>query len=176
MVFKSKSTSGPIWGSVRKYTAVGVLLSMIHGGALAEPSCRTAFEEPEFAFAAGCLVKNGNRMLLVRHRYNGKLGFPAGFADPGESAQCTAHRETWEETGLDVVVHGLIERLSTGLALYRCELTDAAAAGSDELVVPRSGRGEIARVLWLDPRSTQAPDWRFPRDYPVILDLFNQAE
>jgi len=110
---------------------------------------------------------------MVRHRYNGKLGFPAGRAAPRESAQCAAHRETWEETGMAVVVHGLIRRLGTGLALYSCELVDPAAADPQELTVPRSGLAEISEVMWRDPRATEADEWRFPRDYPVIIELFN---
>lgn len=113
---------------------------------------------------------------MVRHRFNGKLGFPAGGASPGESAQCVAHRETWEEAGVAVVVHGLITRLGTGLALYRCELTDPAVADSNELTVPHSALTEISEVLWRDPRTTEAHEWRFPRDYPVVIELFNESE
>lgn len=143
--------------------------------ASAAPECRTAFDEPEFAFAAGCLVRDGDRMLMVRHRFGGKLGFPAGGARPGESAQCVAHRETWEETGIDVVVHGMIRRLDTGLALYRCELSDVEAL-SGELPVPANGATEISEVMWRDPRATEASEWRFPRDYPVIIELFEKPE
>lgn len=165
MVFKSA-----------KYIATGALLSIFNAEVVAQPECRTAFDEPDFAFAAGCLVRSGDRMLMVRHRFSGKLGMPAGAANAGESAQCVAHRETWEETGVAVVVHGLISRLGTGMALYRCEPVDAAVALSDELAVPRSGVAEISEVMWRDPRTTEAAEWRFPRDYPVIVNIFDQAE
>lgn len=161
-------------GLAAKYIAIVLLLSISHSGAFAQPACRKAFEEPDFAFAAGCLVRNGERMLMVRHRYSGKIGFPAGFARPGESAQCVAHRETWEESGVSVVVHGLLKRLGTGLALYHCEPVDEAMAAGDSLPVPPSGRNEISEVMWLDPRSTDVSEWRFERDYPVILELFDQ--
>lgn len=147
---------------------------MMSSAAGAQPPCQTAFAEPEFAFAAGCLVKSGDRMLVVRHVYGGKLGFPAGHAAPGESAQCVAHRETWEETGVAVIVHGMLTRFRNGFALYRCELADPGAASASELSVPRSARAEISRVFWLDPASTRASDWRFPRDYPVLVELFER--
>lgn len=146
---------------------------MISAGVSAQPDCRMAFEEPEFAFAAGCMVKSGDRMLVVRHVYGGKLGFPAGRARSGESAQCVAHRETWEETGMEVIVHGMLWRFRNGFALYRCELVNPDAAAT-EPAVPRNGRSEVSQVLWLDPASTGAADWRFPRDYPVIVELFSQ--
>lgn len=159
---------------MREYIPMIVLLSMLAGGASAQPPCRTAFDDAEFAFAAGCLIQHGDRVLVVHHRFGGKLGFPGGRAGSGESAQCVAHRETREETGLDVVVHDMLERFGNGFALYRCELADSAAARTDELAVPPSGRNEITRVFWVDPRATQAADWRFPRDHPRILRLLEK--
>lgn len=155
-----------------KYTPMAAALLLLVGGAWAQPPCRTAVDEPEFAFAAGCLVRHGDRMLAVRHRFGGKLGFPGGRTHSGENAQCVAHRETWEETGVEVVVHEVLKRFGNGFALYRCELADPSTAGADELEVPRSGRNEISRVIWIDPRTTHAADWRFPRDHPEILRLF----
>ena len=156
-----------------EYSAVITVLSILAGSAWAQPPCRTAVEEPEFAFAAGCMVRQGDRVLAVRHRFGGKLGFPAGRANSGESAQCVAHRETWEETGVDVVVQQLLKRFGNGFALYRCELAAGGAGRVDELTVPASGRSEISQVLWIDPHTTQAADWRFPRDYPEILRLLD---
>lgn len=150
----------------------GALLFGLTADLAAAPPCRIAFEEPEFSMAAGCLLRDDDRMLAVRHRGSGKLGFPAGFTRPMESAQCVAHRETFEETGLDVVVHGMIRQFGNGFTLYRCELADTGPAEVDELQVPASGRSEVSEVLWVDPTSTEASDWRFPRDYPVILQLF----
>jgi len=112
-------------------------------------------------------------MLVVRHRFGGKLGVPGGRSNAGESAQCVAHRETWEETGLDVEVHGMIRRFDNGFALYRCELVDPAAAAVEPLPVPRGARSEVTQIRWVDPDATAASDWRFPRDYPLILDLFD---
>lgn len=145
---------------------------MIAAGASAQPPCRTAFDDPDFAFAAGCLIRDEDRMLAVRHRFGGKLGFPAGRTNSGESAQCVAHRETWEETGVEVVVHDMLKRFGNGFALYRCEPVDSTASRAGELEVPPGGRNEITEVLWIDPRTTRATDWRFPRDYPEILRLF----
>lgn len=160
-------------GRLLQYIVVAAALSMPFDGVSAQPPCRTAVDEPEFAFAAGCLVRQGDRMLVVRHRYGGGLGVPGGRAGSGENAQCVAHRETWEETGVDVVVHELVKRFGNGFALYRCVPAEDAATGADEIEVPATGRNEITRVMWIDPRSTEASDWRFPRDYPEILRLLD---
>lgn len=161
-------------GRLLSLIALGTALSTAPGTGAAQPPCRTAFEAPEFAFAAGCLIRRGDRMLVVRHRFGGKLGVPGGRTGSGESAQCVAHRETWEETGVDVVVHGMLKRFPNGFALYRCTPADAAAARAGELDVPPSGRNEVTAVLWIDPRDTAAPDWRFPRDYRELLRLFDE--
>ena len=104
---------------MRACIAVIAVLSLPAAGVSGQPPCRTAVEQPEFAFAAGCLVRQGDRMLVVRHRFGGKLGVPAGRATSGENAQCVAHRETWEETGVDVVVHGLLRRFGNGFVYAR---------------------------------------------------------
>lgn len=161
----------PVCGQLLHYILLAAALSIPAGTALAQPPCRIAVEEPEFAFAAGCLVAHGDRMLVVRHRFGGKLGVPGGRTGSGENAQCVAARETWEETGVEVVVHDLVRRFSNGFALYRCVPVDAAIADGDELEVPPSGRNEVTQVLWIDPRASRASDWRFPRDYPEILRL-----
>lgn len=161
-------------GRLLQYIAIAAALSMPSSGVSAQPPCRTAVDEPDFAFAAGCLVRQGERMLVVRHRYGGGLGVPGGRAGNGENAQCVAHRETWEETGLDVVVHELLKRFGNGFALYRCVPSEPAATDAGELEVPATGRNEITRVIWIDPRATQASDWRFPRDYPEILRLLDE--
>lgn len=160
-------------GRLLQYIAIAAALSMPFGNVSAQPPCRTAVDEPDFAFAAGCLVTQGERMLVVRHRYGGGLGVPGGRAGNGENAQCVAHRETWEETGVDVVVHDLVKRFNNGFVLYRCVPAGDTATDADELEVPATGRNEITRVIWIDPRATQASDWRFPRDYPEILRLLD---
>lgn len=164
-----------IRGNGFKYILTGTLLSMLALQAWAAPPCRTAVEEPDFAFAAGCLIRHGDRLLMVRQLYGGKLGVPAGHAESGESAQCAAHRETWEESGMNVIVHGMLRRFRNGFALYECELTDAAATDRTELEVPDSGENEITQVLWVDPRSIDASQWRFPRQFPFILELFDEG-
>jgi ADP-ribose pyrophosphatase YjhB (NUDIX family) len=55
--------------------------------------------------AAGCLVEDGGRVLLVQRRYEPHIGgwtLPAGFLEWGETPEQAAVRETQEETGLRV--------------------------------------------------------------------------
>lgn len=153
--------------------AVALLAGVAGAAALAAqpPACRTALDDGDFAFAAGCFIQHGERLLVVRHRFGGRLGVPAGRARDGESAQCVAHRETFEETGIAVIVHGKLRQFANGLALYRCEPVAGDVFDAASLPVPASGRNEISAVLWIDPRDTRPEAWRFPRDYPVLRRL-----
>jgi 8-oxo-dGTP pyrophosphatase MutT (NUDIX family) len=57
---------------------------------------------------AGCFLVDKQKLLVVQVIHNGRgLDIPGGTSEKGESAQCTAARETFEETGLNVIVHEL---------------------------------------------------------------------
>ncbi len=62
------------------------------------------------ASAVGVLILEGNRVLLVRRRfepYKGKWAIPAGFIEYGEDVRDTAIREIEEETGLVIELDNL---------------------------------------------------------------------
>jgi 8-oxo-dGTP pyrophosphatase MutT (NUDIX family) len=54
-------------------------------------------------------VRLGQRFLLVRERKHGRHWYlPAGRVEPGESLIAAAERETLEESGVPIVVDGLV--------------------------------------------------------------------
>lgn len=73
------------------------------------------FDDPD-APAATSLVPSANAVvinddgavLLIRRSDNGNWALPGGAMDLGESLPGTAVRETLEETGIDVVITGLV--------------------------------------------------------------------
>src|SRR5258708_167200 len=60
---------------------------------------------------AGCLIENGNRLLLIKRAkdpFQGSWCLPAGHVDDDEHPALAAQRETFEETGLHVGVGELV--------------------------------------------------------------------
>lgn len=119
--------------------------------------------EPDYAFSAGCLTVVHGKLLVVDSRTGG-LTPPGGKSRDGESAQCTAHRETLEETGLDLIPRELVTVLDTGFHLYRCEIH--AGSGSIEPDVL-----EVKRGLWLDISAFDDVKWRYPGQGQMLTDL-----
>lgn len=123
---------------------------------------------------AGCLVKSGPRMVVVRHRFTGKLGLPGGTNEKGETAQCTAHRETWEESGLSVVVGEKLKRFDNGFYLYRCFPIETNLEGKLSLPLPESAKNEITEILLLEPKDFKKKFWRFPEQVAVLKKVFSE--
>lgn len=109
----------------------------------------------EYAPSAGCLAVVHGRILVVENPL-GQVSPPGGSARRGESAQCAAHRETLEETGLDLLPRQRVARFDTGFNLYYCEIH----AGSGQ-INPRSS-AEISRAYWLPLEDFSKARWRFP--------------
>jgi 8-oxo-dGTP pyrophosphatase MutT (NUDIX family) len=161
--------------SNRPLLVLATLAAVVAGCAVEAPACRVdpAFVD-ERRSNSSCVVRNGDRVLAIVHRLSGKLDLPGGRRESDETGQCTAHREAWEETGLDVTVgRFLIERNST--MLFDCRLPPGIDATRD-LPVPLWGHVEVAGIEWIDP-STQAPaDWRFPEELETLRLALDRVE
>ena len=130
------------------------------GCSLLRPDCDAQSQlQPVAASSAACVVMVEERLLVIRHRPSGRLDLPGGRSKPGESARCTAQRETWEETGLEVRVG---EALGGRTNLFRCTPLQAVSPASDPPLRWWSAV-EASAVLWVDPRAVQDSDWRYGR-------------
>ena len=104
---------------------------------------------------AGCLIVQGDRLLLVQQQLGGTWGIPGGTADAGERAACTAARETQEETGLTVRVREPLQVLDNGFHIYRCDVDEGGVPQPRDSV-------EIRAAAWFDAAQRQNLPWRFP--------------
>ncbi len=132
----------------------GALLLAGCGSAPEVPPCPFR-GEPDIAPSAGCLAYVHGRVLVVESSKGGVTP-PGGKTRAGESAQCAAHRETWEETGLDLLPGRLLHVFDTGFHLYYCEIH--AGTGAVVLGPPR----EVKGWFWLPVEEFDRVQWRFP--------------
>ena len=107
------------------------------------------------ATSAGCMLVTGERLLVVKDFQN-RISVPGGSSERKESPRCTAHRETWEETGFDVLVGELVETFDTGFHLYQCSLPDPKSA------IEPPPRLELKDVFWLSSKHFSDHSWRYP--------------
>ena len=104
---------------------------------------------------AFAVVRDGDAWLMLRHRRHGRVHWeiPGGHADAGEPLEAAARREVAEETGVDVVVGGLLATLTHEWAERRTrwlttffEATPAAGGAP-----PAPGDDGVEEVRWTDP-------------------------
>jgi len=132
------------------------------------PAC-PATGKAELAPSAGCFATSDQRLLMVQG-LNGEISLPGGSSQPGESAQCTAFRETWEETGLRLQPRELLEVFDTGFHLYRCE-HDALSG-----VIDPPLRFEVRAVRYLSADQFHTYEWRFKEQQQTLKNLlFRQS-
>ena len=140
------------------------------------PFCRQSVKESTpIASPAGCIIIQERYLLVVKHRLSGKYDIPAGQGLTNETAACTAHRETFEETGLNVEVTALISQSATGLQFFSCQKHQGFNAPNSAPPVPFWSSHEISHVEWIDPYSITSKDWRFADQLVEVRAAFTQA-
>lgn len=149
----------------------GLLLSLgitlLLAGCDEPPTCRA--REPAQVYPAanaGCLITDGVRMVAVQERLRGLWNLPGGTSST-ESAACTAHRETWEETGLDVQVVALLQRYRNGFHLFRCEVDVPDRAVLAQSTAPFWW--EIDRIDAVPLTEAHLLSWRYPTQMNALL-------
>jgi len=129
---------------------------------------------------AGCLIEDGQRLLLIRkpnEPFLGALCLPAGHGEENEPPAAAAQRETLEETGLQVEVGSLVDAYFSGdhpagcgvFLVYRgtvrggtlqetAEGSTPTFFGRDELPSELSGGGHRAAIeAWRNRVSNPEP-------------------
>lgn len=144
------------------------LLLLLVAGCAAPPPCPLS-GPGDVALSAGCLVMVHGKILVVEN-HAGLVGPPGGKREAGESAQCTAHRETWEETGLEALPVDLLHTFDTGFNLYRCELH------ADSGVLAPHAPTEVRRAYWLPEADFARVNWRFPGQDRELLLLLRRLQ
>jgi 8-oxo-dGTP pyrophosphatase MutT (NUDIX family) len=105
---------------------------------------------PGYSVGAICVIERGDgRVLLVRHSYRDRWGFPGGLLKRGEEVGHGASREALEEVGLAIELVGepavvVAPRTRRVDVIYRAR----PAPGTDPDAV-RPTSPEIVEVRWV---------------------------
>ncbi|WP_159931230.1 NUDIX hydrolase [Oceanicoccus sp. KOV_DT_Chl] len=120
-----------------------------------------------FAPSAGCLTLVDGKLLVVED-FNQKLSIPGGSSQKNETSRCTAHRETWEETGISTIPFTFIHQFDSGFHLYHCKIKSNDANINPPL------RLENLRVFWLAPDQFSNYQWRYTGQQDWIAGWITQ--
>ncbi len=106
--------------------------------------------------------------MVITMRLTGKQSLPGGTADMGESPQCTAYRETLEETGVKVKVNELLGVFENGFHVYGCEpVTQNPDLNAYDWK-------EVSDVSWRSWLSLDSDNWRFPEHFAQTRQMIHQ--
>ena len=130
------------------------------------PACSfVQFSNPRVAVVV--FLPQQDRILLVKRKFppeQGAWARAAGFVDLGEPPEAAAVREVREETGLEVVVEGLLdlgydEANQVIFILYRARAVGGTLAAADDVDEARwFGRDELPALAFQSTRKAVA-DW-----------------
>jgi 8-oxo-dGTP diphosphatase len=117
---------------------------------------------------AGIVVREDDRVLVIKRDDSGHWEAPGGVLELEESFEAGVQREVLEETGLEVVVErltGVYKNLTHGIValVYRCRPT-AGEPGATE---------EAREIRWMTKEEVQAT--MTPAFGVRVLDAFEEA-
>ena len=130
------------------------------------PTCNFS-EVEDSAPSAGCMVLWEGKLLLMQGQ-GGGFSPPGGSVDSGESAQCAAERETWEETGIEVRASSMVREFANGFRLYSCEPVQT----SPEVKISRPW--EVHGADFYTPEQFIDLNWRFPDQGLLMAEMVRE--
>lgn len=148
--------------ALRARRLIPLVLLLLVGCEEQAPACHYA-GEPDEAPSAGCLVVYHGKVLLVETRTGGFTP-PGGTVGLGDVPQCTAERETWEESGVEVEVTELFHRFRNGFRLYWCEPVGEPSPRVDPFQL------EVLEAGFYETSAFETLQWRFPEQAEMLRD------
>ena len=155
-----------------------LLVSGCSGEAPPEPFCRTQEnntineQQHQHFTNAGCLIRFDQRTLLVTHRLTGQLDIPGGMQGDNESLACTAHRETFEETGLNVEVLFPVAQTKNGMLIFSCLADNVLNVANFPRPTPDFLLSETSELSLYNLYELDDAQLRFEEDLIPLRDAF----
>lgn len=137
------------------------------------PTCRIAQAlSSDYIGPAGCLIRVQNTLLVTKYRSTGQYDLPHGDPISEESAQCTAHRYTWQQTGLNVEVDQLLGVTQSGMMLFSCKISGGFTSEDSPLEPPSWVDRKIQTIEFINPFDTRYDVWSQPNNLVIYRDGF----
>ena len=137
--------------------------------------CRVLDSAYEHHQGAGACVVRINELLLTLSYDNG-LSLPQAQALGEESAQCTAHRATWQNTGFNVEVGKRLATDDHNTRYYQCTLAGQFDGELTQFPVPDWAPDALNGIQLYDPFELQPHQWHDQEQLVFIRGLFNQID
>ncbi|AEP30926.1 MutT/nudix family protein [Brumicola nitratireducens] len=113
-----------------------------------------------------------NSLLVIKYSSSGQYDLPFGDPISNESAQCTAHRHTWEQTGFNVEVDQLLGVSQSGMMLFSCGLSSGFTSDDGPLEPPSWANSNIQQIEFISPFDTRYDVWQQPDNLIMYRDGF----
>lgn len=141
------------------------------------PTCRIAKAfNADYSGPASCLIRVQDKLLVLKHSASGLYDLPFGDPISEESAQCTAHRKTWEGTGFNVEVDQLLGVTQSGVMLFSCNISGGFTSEDGPLSPPNWVSSEIQQIDFINPFDTRHDLWLYPDNLIMYRDGFIVAK
>lgn len=143
----------------------------------ADPMCRVnAQHKEDIVGPAACLIRIQDQLLVTLEDTSDKYAVPGGKNKNNESAQCTAHRQTWAKTGFNVMVGEYVATGNDGLRYYKCISGGNFVGQIQSFPVPEWAHANVAAIVLIDPFSSTPDEWRGHDQLIRIRDMLNRIE
>jgi hypothetical protein len=111
-------------------------------------------------------------LLVIKDRSTGQYDLPFGDPISTESAQCTAHKNTWLQTGFNVEVDQLLGVTQSGIMLFSCALSVGFTSEDGPINPPNWADGDVQQIEFISPFDTRYNVWSQPGNLIMYRDGF----
>ena len=139
--------------------------------------CRVnAQHTEEIVGGAACLIRIQDQLLVTLEHASNKYALPGGKSKNNESAQCTAHRQTWAKTGFNVLVGEYLGMGNDGFRYYQCTSGGNFVGQIQSFPVPEWAHANVDEILLINPLESKPNEWADHSQLITIRDMFDRLE